>query len=485
MKITKSAQRVCSVLFAMLLTLAALCATACGNSGHTISNQNIDKATIKVTMGEANAKTLAPASAVKYRVFLYDKEGLPLEGYGFAAEGKTDKDFPHEYTENGDSRSMIVKTGAMSAAQMRVACYDESKKYMGSGFVTGMKLASNRYYSYDNTSPRDNSFDYYSAEDEAVEGELAVTANPSEISVGQKSTLKALYTNADGFCENVTENTTMKFTTESENIKLDGSEVTALADGVGVVAASLTLTSEVRMESSVNIYVGERTSYTFLRKVEGNYIVINSLLLDKNESLEADIAYGSVDAEGNTKIFAGKYAVKTYTDEESNGFLTVEPSGVSTETAHVTANTAERQDGAFIYFEPDDCPGVICASLPVAVISSGGGSRGSGTDRFLEKLEDGSYKEISALSFTYNKRSLTVAFGDIDASGNVKLYDSKFWARDCFEEPNGFITVTPSGTNTKECTVVIDYDKPHNCNYLYCEPENCPGVLGSSIGIIF
>lgn len=370
MKITKSAQRVCSVLFAMLLTLAALCATACGNSGHTISNQNIDKANIKVTMGEANGRTLAPASAVKYRVFLYDKEGLPLEGYGFAAEGKTDKDFPHEYTENGGSRSMIVKTGAMSAAQMRIACYDESKKYMGSGFVTGMKLAANRYYSYDNTSPRDNSFDYYSAEDEAFEGELIVTAEPSEIAVGGKSKLKALYTNADGFCENVTENSTMKFTTDSQNIKLDNNEVTALADGVGVVAASLTLTSEVQLLSSVNIYVGERTAYTFMRKVDGKYVAIKSLLLDKNESLVADIAYGSVDADGNTEIFAGKYLAKTYTGEASDGFLTVSPSDVSTETCLVTADLSKEKNGDYVYFEPDDCPGVICASLPVAIVNA-------------------------------------------------------------------------------------------------------------------
>ncbi|MBQ7503290.1 hypothetical protein IJT93_11410 [bacterium] len=486
MKKTKSARRLCSILFAWMLTLIAVCASACSHSGDISTHPSLDKATLKVTMGEekVEARSLAPADAVKYRIYLFDKDGARVDEFSFAAEGQTNKEFNYEYTENGDSREMIVKTGALTAESMRVACYNSAGKYMGSGLVGGMKLEAYKYYSFDNTSERDNSFDYLSAEDEAIEGELFVTAEPSVIAVGEKAELKAFYTNPDGFTEDVTENNALKLETDSENIELNGHQVTGLADGAAIVAATLTLTPSVQMASSVNVTVGERApSYSFLRKVDGKYTVINSLLLDRNESLEAEIAYGYIDDNGNAEIFAGKYAARTYTGDASNGFLTVSPADVSTESCLVTADLSKEQNGDYVYFEPDDCPGVICASLPVAIVN-GGGSRGAVEHSFLEKLEDGSYKPIDALFFSQQVKTKTVAYGDIDENGEVKLYNAKFEARDCFEDPNGYITVTPSGSETKECTVVIDTDKPANCNYLYCEPDY-PRIICASLPVIY
>jgi hypothetical protein len=216
----------------------------------------------------------------------------------------------------------------------------------------------------------------------------------------------------------------------------------------------------------------------FLRLVDDQYVPINFLNLD-HENLQTDIAYGYVDNNGNATLYTSKFEVRNAWGDDPIDYVTTDPSGTDTETCTVTAEAAGGDGMPYILCTPDNCPSVLCASLPIYGFSGSGSAM-----HFLQKGDNGKYKSVNYISAGEGITTVTIAYGDIDSNGNATLYDTKYWARDNVQGPNGFLTVAPAGMNTKDCVVVVNTGKEQNCNFLYCEPDNYPGVICATLPII-
>ena len=217
----------------------------------------------------------------------------------------------------------------------------------------------------------------------------------------------------------------------------------------------------------------------FLRKVNGKYQYCDALWIHNGEDLDADIAFGSIDDDGEVTLYASKFEVRNAWGDDPIDYVTVDPSGTSTENCKVTAQASGGEGMPYILCTPDDCPGILCASLPI-----GGFTGRGGVMHFLQKDDNGNYKPINYISAHEGITTLTIAYGDVDDNGKATLYDTKYWAKDNVEELNGFLTVIPTGTSTQEAIVVVNTEKDHNCNFLYCEPDNYPGVICASLPVI-
>ncbi|MBQ7528749.1 hypothetical protein IJT10_02445 [bacterium] len=248
----------------------------------------------------------------------------------------------------------------------------------------------------------------------------------------------------------------------------------------GVCCASLPIRVDYKEDEDKGMDRGGQ--YQFLRQVDGQYEVIHSLIMDVMESPEATIAYGYLDDNNEAVLYPGKFTVRNIYGEEIVNSLVVTPNNETTESCQVTLNLEDVDlssiDLSYIYFVPEDCPGVLSDSLPVVITDSGRGSRYN----FLRQV-DGRYKVINSLVLNIDGTPANIAYGYLDENGKAVLYPGKFTVRCCFEEPNGFVTVDPSGVNVETCKVAVDREKEKISPYILVEPDNCPGVCCASLPV--
>ncbi len=133
-----------------------------------------------------------------------------------------------------------------------------------------------------------------------------------------------------------------------------------------IFTAGLSACGDSDSDDSISSNSSLSGKYSFLRFADGQYAPIESLLIDANDSLEATIAYGTVDADGQAELYAGKFIVKA-NDDAVNGYISIDPLNKDTETCQITVNTDREQNSCYIFYEPDNCPGVRSASLPIVV----------------------------------------------------------------------------------------------------------------------
>lgn len=237
--------------------------------------------------------------------------------------------------------------------------------------------------------------------------------------------------------------------------------------------------------------------YQFLRQVDSQYEVIHSLIMNVDESTEATIAYGYLDENNEAVLYTGKFVVRDVSGEEiANSPVTVTPDNENTETCKVAVDGADPGsiDLTYVYFVPEECPGVLSDSLPIVIVGGtdsmdgdaidGDGADGDRGNKYnLLRKVDGQYEVVNSLSLNIDGQPADIAYGYIDENGHAVLYSSKFSVRCCFDEPNGFITVDPSGVSVETCQASVHKDKDKISAYMFVEPDNCPGVLCASIPI--
>ena len=217
----------------------------------------------------------------------------------------------------------------------------------------------------------------------------------------------------------------------------------------------------------------------FLRKEHGRYTPVSVLLYEGRDFLDLDLAFGYIDDDGEPVITRGSFWMGNMLDgDDPVDFVYLDPQNTSTESCRVNGDYRDIKYLVSIFFRPDDdATDEFVASLPI--IPSAGDSQ----FRFFVKNDNGGYDPIDYIRANEGITSLQIAFGKIE-NGNVELYDTKYWAKCTYTELNGFLTVVPTGTRTKECYVIVNTENESNGHYLYCEPDNVPGVARTSLAVI-
>ena len=223
----------------------------------------------------------------------------------------------------------------------------------------------------------------------------------------------------------------------------------------------------------------DRKRSGFLRKEHDRYTPVSVLLCDGRDWLDMDLAFGYIDDDGEPVITRGSF----WKGDMLEGYdpvdcFMLDPENTSTESCRVNGDYRDVKYLVGIFFRPDDdATDEFVASLPIIP------SAGDSPFRFFVKDDNGFFSPIDYVTVSEGMTTLKIAYGKIE-NGNVELYDAKYWAKCTFTELNGFLTVVPTGTSTKECYVIVNTEKESNGHYLYCEPDNVPGVIRTSLAVI-
>ena len=217
----------------------------------------------------------------------------------------------------------------------------------------------------------------------------------------------------------------------------------------------------------------------FMCKRDGEYVPVSMLFSNGFEDINTEICYGYLDETGEPVIIRGSFHIRNMlAGDDPVDCITVDPCDTPTESCRISSYS-QLDYLVGVFFRPEvNENGEFLAALPIIPVG-----RSDVKSGFLMKNDDGSYSPIDYISVNERITTLVIAYGKIE-NGNVQLYDSKYWAKDDEEELNGFLTVIPTGTSVTECIVVVNTEKDANGNYLYCEPDNAPGVVQTSLAVI-
>ena len=231
--------------------------------------------------------------------------------------------------------------------------------------------------------------------------------------------------------------------------------------------------NEVPGDGAPMVGSSSEIQYGFLWKRDGEYKPISVINLNEVEEDQFTLCYGYMDDNGEVVQLTASFEVYNNLNDDTVEGITIDPPNTPTDICQVTIENFNC-NSACVFCRSSEAG---TAALPVIPQVLG---RGPG---FLKKNDDGSYSPINYITADKGIATMTLSFGWID-NGTLKLYDSKYWAKAIDDDPNGFLTVAPTGMSTTDCIVVTNTEKPTNGAYVYCEPDCAPGIVQAALPIV-
>ena len=225
--------------------------------------------------------------------------------------------------------------------------------------------------------------------------------------------------------------------------------------------------------------------YSFMRKDNsGVFQPVSAVIFDKGEDFELTICYGYINDKGEAVPVPAVFSARNMLDEFGTiDNVTFEPYDDGTESCKVTVSVSGYGYPASIVCHLKEQEGdEPVKAIPIIPVGEAAQYVNHSDFRFFVKNSDGSYSAIDYISADNRLTVLTIAYGRIE-DGNVKLYETRFRSRD-FIEPTEFLTVSPDWRNTDDCVVAVNARLESCGAYVYCEPENVPGVMNACLPVV-